>query len=155
MTEVSYAVPAATTSSFLVITDRPPVAVAPGMATVTWSAEESPFDPAHLLDRCDGPLPPPSAFHTLIASRTAVRTLPRAAQVARAHARQVAVGGRGLLIDWLTREVVLCAERPERAQFCLADQWPLNDWLGGGRGFLRSLVGSPPDDFGAYAELQL
>jgi hypothetical protein len=123
MTDVSYAVPVATTSSFLVITERPPEAAAAGLTTITWPARDSPFDPADVLDGWDGPSPAASAFHTLIACTTEVRRLPRLAQVARAGARSVAVSERGLLIDWLTREVVLSPERPERAQFRLGDQW--------------------------------
>jgi hypothetical protein len=131
MGEISYAVPAATTSLFLVVTDDPPAAVSlsvpdgPGLTTVTWDAGSSPFDLARVLsDDCPArPLPPPSAFHTLVCASAEVRHLPRPAQVARAYARRMAVAGRGLLIDWLTGDLVLAPERAERDRFHLGDQW--------------------------------
>jgi hypothetical protein len=131
MGEISYAVPAATTSLFLVVTDGPPAPASlslpdgPGLTTVTWDAGSSPFDLARVLsDDCPArPLPSPSAFHTLVCASAQVRHLPRPAQVARAYARRLAVTGRGLLIDWLTGDLVLAPERAERDRFHLGDQW--------------------------------
>ena len=37
--------------------------------------------------------------------------------------RSVAAQSGGLLIDWVTREIVLAASQPERASFHLGDQW--------------------------------
>ena len=131
MTEISYPVPATTTSLFLVIADQPgrehagPQRDVAGLNITVWPAADSPLDPTRVwaYANWDGPLPPPSACHYLVSATAPTWTQPRSAQVARAYARRLAATAGGLLIVWMTRDVVLGAARPERAQVHLGDQW--------------------------------
>jgi hypothetical protein len=128
---IEYAVPQSTTSLYLVVADTVPTghstraAEVAGVSSTVWRAEDSPFDLrriwtyAHWRAR----LPPPSAYHIVLAATAPVHRQPWAAQIARACARSVAAKTRGLLVDWATREIVLVPTRPERASFHLGDQW--------------------------------
>jgi hypothetical protein len=129
--EIVYDVPDSTTSTFLVVADRPPdgggdpARDGVHVATGVWRAEDSPFDPHQVWAyvNWDQLLPPPSAYHLMVSAAAPVRRQPRSAQVARAYARLLAAKTEGVLIDWATRDIVLTATRPERARFHLGDQW--------------------------------
>jgi hypothetical protein len=126
---ISYGVPDQTTSLFLVVTDQWSDAAKPeppdGVSVVAWRKLGSPLDPDRVwaYANWDDPQPRPSVHHVVVSTTAGITELPLAAQRARAHARRLAVASDGVLIDWLTGDMVHRANRPERQRFLLADRW--------------------------------
>jgi len=113
------------TVQFLIVADRMPSDLARAVSWRIYRARDSPFDPKEVWSYAHwaGSHPPPSAYHAVLSARPPALDKPRWAQTIRAYARGVAAQTDGLLIDWVTGEIVLEHSRPERATFLLGDQW--------------------------------
>ncbi len=119
-----------TTSLFLVVADQEPrhvdlAGIGSWLVSAVFRACDSPLDPREIRAYADwdGPDPPPTTYHAVLSAVAPANRQPRSAQITRAFARTIAAQSGGLLIDWVTREIVLAASQPERASFHLGDQW--------------------------------
>ena len=117
-----------TTSLFLVVADQEPRHVDLGRhrfmaVSAVFRACGSPLDPREIRAYADwdGPDPPPSTYHAVLSAVAPANRQPRSAQITRAFARTMVAQSGGLLIDWVTREIVRRAY--PAALFDLGDQW--------------------------------
>jgi hypothetical protein len=143
--QISYPVPAETSSVFVVAVNRPPADLSsiipwrmekahrkgamaalgtPRLRLEAFRAERSPW---RRMDLADDELKQvrKARHHVVVSSTAAVAAQPEAAQIARAAARGVAEAYHGVIVDQLTGTAVYhCTGCPgERQEFRLGDDW--------------------------------